>query len=64
MKVGDKVVMKKEVCPKTRFRMGMVVEIGELWTNSIRIKRDNYKGHEFTWWNKDDWRVVATRRFY
>lgn len=56
MKIGDKVVMVKGTCPKSTFRRGVVVEIGELYT--VRIKRDYYRGHESTWWNRDEWKVV------
>lgn len=27
------------------------------WFNSVSIKRDDYKGHENTWWNRSDWKV-------
>ena len=59
MKVGDKVVMAKETSPKSNFRTGVVVEVG---VYSVRIKRDYYRGHELTWWNRDDWKVVRPKR--
>ena len=58
MKVGDKVIMKKDVCPNSNFRTGVVMEV---IYDGIRVKRDNYKGHEYTWWNKEDWKVNSFR---
>jgi hypothetical protein len=47
--------MKKNVCPKSMFRTGVVKEVSG-W--AIRVIRENYKGHEHTWWDMDDWLVL------
>lgn len=70
MKVGDRVVLKRGRFPKSKFRTGVVVKVGASWRgdvrvggsqktarNSVSIKRDDYKGHENTWWNRSDWKV-------
>lgn len=56
MKAGDRVVMTKNTSPKSNFRTGVVLEAG--CYGMIRVKRDYYRGHETTWWNKSDWKVV------
>jgi len=56
MKVGDRVVMAKSTMPKSNFRTGVVVR-AEPSSNGVRIKRDNYRGHELTWWYREEWRV-------
>lgn len=55
MKVGDRVVMSKEgelSYPKTTFRTGVVKEVAY---GMVRVKRDYYRGHEYTWWYKSEW---------
>jgi len=56
MKVGDRVVLKSGRFPKTRFRTGVVLKVGASWSDALSIKRDGYRGHEYTWWNKRDWK--------
>ena len=60
MKIGDRVVMKKGRFPETKFRTGVVVNIGASWNDSLSIKRDNYRGHEYTWWDKHDWEILKS----
>lgn len=55
MKVGDRVVMKRWASPKSTFRTGVVMDVDPY---SVRIKRDDYRGHEYTWWTKDQWRKI------
>ena len=57
MKVGDRVVMKKDTMPKSNFRTGVVVTAAPS-SNGVRIKRDYYRGHEMTWWYKNEWKVM------
>ena len=55
MKAGDKVVMLKDTMPNSSFRTGIVKEVSY---NAVRVKRDDYKGHEYTWWDRTEWKVV------
>ena len=53
-KKGDRVELKPEMLPRSKFRTGVVVEITT--TNLMRVKRDGYRGHEPTWWWIGDWK--------
>lgn len=56
MKVGNRVVMKESMMPRSKFRTGVVKALGSF--GNVKIVRDNYQGHEYTWWWEDEWKVI------
>ena len=60
MKVGDRVKLQDHVLPRSRFRTGVVREVDNNKScyayQAIRVKRDKYRGHEYTWWLRSDWK--------
>jgi|GEM_PF-3299767 len=59
--VGDSVELSKAGkarYPKTQFTTGIVRKVER---GSVSVKRDFYSGHEFTWWDVDDWSKIGER---
>jgi hypothetical protein len=63
-KVGDKVRMTRLAIQifNTKFQTGVIKKIGSgYFKEGISVKRDNYKGHEYAWWDDCFWKKENRR---